>query len=358
MKIAILNDTHCGARNSADWMIEYQERFYKEVFFPYLEKNDIKHIIHLGDYYDSRKNAASVRALINNRKVFLDQLLRYDIMMYLILGNHDVYYKNTNSVSSPAAMMQSHPNIEIYKDPTTLEFYPEMRREASISEKPVPICLIPWINQENYDDCISEISRTNAKVCMGHFEFAGFPFQRGGIPAPEGLSTEIVEKFELVLSGHYHTRSQRGNVHYLGSQMEFTWADAGDEKYFHVYDTETGEVEEIRNPITLFQKIEFGPETTVTKKLLEELKGNFVQVIRLPDVSDQKFNNAVKKIHEVVLDVKITEPVIDKNVEVDMDAVTDTSELIKSYVDTIDTELNKPVIKSMMEALYNSALQS
>ena len=55
MKIAILNDTHCGIRNSSEIFLNYQEKFYKEVFFPYLKENGIKQILHLGDYYDHRK---------------------------------------------------------------------------------------------------------------------------------------------------------------------------------------------------------------------------------------------------------------------------------------------------------------
>ena len=55
MKIAILNDTHCGARNSSDVFMQYQEKFYSDIFFPYLLENGITKIIHLGDYYEHRK---------------------------------------------------------------------------------------------------------------------------------------------------------------------------------------------------------------------------------------------------------------------------------------------------------------
>ena len=70
MKIAILNDTHCGIRNSSDIFMDYQERFYRDVFFPYLIENDIKQILHLGDYYDNRKTI-NFKALSHNRKIFL-----------------------------------------------------------------------------------------------------------------------------------------------------------------------------------------------------------------------------------------------------------------------------------------------
>ena len=49
MKIALLNDTHFGARNDSPAFLEYFMRFYNEQFFPYLEKNNIKTLIHLGD---------------------------------------------------------------------------------------------------------------------------------------------------------------------------------------------------------------------------------------------------------------------------------------------------------------------
>jgi len=88
MKIAILNDTHAGIRNSSDIFMEYQERFYSEIFFPYLLENNIKQILHLGDYYDNRKTV-NFKALAHNRKIFLEKLRKYGITMDIIPGNHD-----------------------------------------------------------------------------------------------------------------------------------------------------------------------------------------------------------------------------------------------------------------------------
>ena len=55
MKIAILNDTHFGVRNDSEAFRNYQLKFYNEIFFPYLEKNNITTLIHLGDVVDRRK---------------------------------------------------------------------------------------------------------------------------------------------------------------------------------------------------------------------------------------------------------------------------------------------------------------
>ena len=42
MKIALLNDTHFGCRNDSPAFMNYHNRFYDEIFFPYIEKNNIK----------------------------------------------------------------------------------------------------------------------------------------------------------------------------------------------------------------------------------------------------------------------------------------------------------------------------
>ena len=55
MKIALLNDTHFGCRNDSPHFMEYQNRFYDELFFPYIKENNIRHLIHLGDVVDRRK---------------------------------------------------------------------------------------------------------------------------------------------------------------------------------------------------------------------------------------------------------------------------------------------------------------
>ena len=99
MKIALLNDTHCGVRNSSQIFIDFQERFYKEVFFPFCKDNDIKKIIHLGDYYDHRK-FVNFKALNANRNHFLEPMKQAGMTMDIIPGNHDVFHKNTNDLCS------------------------------------------------------------------------------------------------------------------------------------------------------------------------------------------------------------------------------------------------------------------
>ena len=99
MKIAIINDTHCGIKNGSDVFLDNAESFYKNVFFPYLDEQNITSILHLGDYYDHRR-FVNFKALERNRHMFLDVIRDKNIHMSIVPGNHDVYYKNTNDLCS------------------------------------------------------------------------------------------------------------------------------------------------------------------------------------------------------------------------------------------------------------------
>ena len=99
MKIALLNDTHFGVRNDSMIFDEYLHKFYEEIFFPYLEKHNIKTLIHLGDVVDRRKYI-NFRVADNFRKKFLNKLWEMKIDTHMLIGNHDIYFKNTNKVNS------------------------------------------------------------------------------------------------------------------------------------------------------------------------------------------------------------------------------------------------------------------
>ena len=99
MKIALLNDTHFGARNDSPAFIKYFNRFYDEIFFPYLQEHNITTLIHLGDVVDRRK-FINYNTAHNFQQKFWKRLWDMKIDTHIILGNHDTYYKNTNEINA------------------------------------------------------------------------------------------------------------------------------------------------------------------------------------------------------------------------------------------------------------------
>jgi DNA repair exonuclease SbcCD nuclease subunit len=346
-KIALINDTHCGARNSSDVFMQYQQKFYDEVFFPYLIENKITEIIHLGDYYEHRK-FVNFKALEHNRKVFLQRLREYNIHMHIIPGNHDVFYKNTNELCSLKELMGHYTDcVTIHMKPTVLPF-------GSFR-----FGVIPWINNENYSETMEFIKTCRAPIIGGHFEFSGFEMYKG-IPNPHGMDTSAFDRFEAVLSGHFHTKSSRGNIHYLGSQMEFTWGDCDDAKYFHVLDTRTRELSPIRNPHTLHEKIVYNDDKTDYNSIdVTQYDSKFVKVIVEKKTDYFGFDRFIDRLSQRPLhEMKIAESFsefLGESVEDDDIELDDTQVLLDSYVDAVETEADKEKLKTLLRGLYVEA---
>lgn len=346
MKIAILNDTHCGCRNSSDIFMHYQERFYSEEFFPYLKEHGITQILHLGDYYDNRKTI-NLKALNHNRQIFLDKLREYNIHMDIIPGNHDVYFKNTIELNSLKELMGHYINeVDILMDPIVRDY------------GGVKFGLVPWICPENETEILNFLENCGADVIGGHFELAGFEMDKG-IVCHSGMDPKPLERFETVLSGHFHTKSSKGNITYLGSQMEFFWNDAHDPKYFHIYDTETREMTAVQNKVTLFHKIYYNEDTVNYFEDLSYLDGKFVKLIVSNRSDMQKFERYVDRIQQQkVHELKIAEDFKEFRGENVSDAditIDDTETLVYNYIQEVETDLDKERIKAVVSELMIEA---
>jgi len=347
MKIAILNDTHCGIRNSSEVFMKYQEDFYSKVFFPYLLENDIKHILHLGDYYDHRKYV-NFRCLNSNRNVFLNKLREYGITMDIIPGNHDTFYKNTNDLNSLKELLGHYMNeVHIVMEPTVIDY------------DGLKVGLIPWICQDNHDKSMNFISTCQADIIGAHLELSGFEVMRGH-KHEGGMSKEIFSRFEMVLSGHYHCKSSQDNIHYLGSQMEFFWSDANDPKYFHVLDTKTRSLTPVRNNLTLFEKIIYDDaDKDYNEVNVDYLTNKFVKIIVKNKQDLFTFDRFIDRIQSLdIHDLKIQENFAEfmgENVEDTEVSIEDTSVLLNAYIDNVDTDLEKDLIKIKMQDLMKEA---
>ena len=348
MQIALLNDTHCDIRNSSEIFLENQTNFYSKVFFPYCEEHGINRIIHLGDYYDNRRTL-NIKSINHNRKIFLEVLRQRNMRMDIIPGNHDTYYKNTNSLNSLKELLGHYMNEVLIVEEATVIDYDGCK-----------IGLVPWINTENYDKSIDFLQNCRADVIGGHFELIGFDMMRG-IKNTHGMDATLLKRFEMVLSGHFHAKSNQGNIHYLGSQMEFFWSDCDDPKYFHVFDTETRELTAVRNPYTLFEKIVYNDKEMDynTQYELKDLSKKFIKVVVVNKTDAFAFDRFIDRIQsQDIYELKIAEnfnEFIGENVEDDGIALDDTSTLLESYVDNVETDLDKDRIKVEMSELMIEA---
>ena len=344
MKIALLNDTHCGVRNSADIFLDNAAKFYDDVFFPYVREHNIKQIVHLGDYYDNRK-AINIKALHHNRKHFLEPMRELGIRMDIIPGNHDTYYKDTNNPNSLEELLGF-----FIKEVAIIE------KAKVLTYGSLKFALVPWINKSNYEETMDFVRNCKADILGGHLELSGFDMMRG-LKNEHGMDPSPFKRFDMVFSGHFHTKSNIGNIHYLGTQLEFYWSDADDPKYFHVLDTETRELTKVRNPHTLFQKIIYDDQK-YSYADIPDFTDKFVKVVVVNKTNPAAFENFIDRIQsQNTHDLKIAENFDDILSDVDDGKVSleDTTTLLDTYVEALNTDLDKDRLKAEMRSLYNQA---
>jgi len=349
MKIALLNDTHCGVRNNNQMFAEYQGRFYSQIFFPYIDKHNIKTIIHLGDYFDRRRDV-NFYSLHKNYEHFVKPMIDRNLTMDLIVGNHDIYFKSTNELNSPDYLLDFE-NINVYKDPIVKNY------------DGLDICLVPWINSENYDDVEEFLGICKADIAMIHGEINGAMQQPGHFQGG-GTSPIMFKRFEQVYSGHYHHKSELGNIRFLGSQMEFTWNDFGDAKHFHILDTETREIEPVLNPLKMYHKV-FYDDTNETlmkikKKEFSELSNAFVKVIVTNKNEPYWFDVLIEQIIKSgPADLKVVEDHSNLDVLDEDDFATeaeDTLTILTKHIDSLNIEGDKKKLDVLMRSLYTESL--
>ena len=348
MKIALLTDTHFGARNDNLNFNEHFYDFYEGIFFPYLQQNNIKHCIHLGDLMDRRK-FVSYRILKDFRERFIQPFNYLKINLHILVGNHDIYFRNTNDVNSLQELLgERHDNIHLYPEAQEVDF------------DGFPILMMPWINPQNEIYSFGMMDETKADTMMSHLEVVGFEMH-GGHTSESGFDKSQFKKFDTVFSGHYHKKSDDGQIYYLGTPYQMTWSDYNCPKGFHVFDTETRELTRIVNPQKIFEKIYYDDtQENYDNHDVDQYKNKYVKLVVVNKNDLYKFDKFTDKLFKADChEVKIIEDFTDLDANTVSDDIVentqDTMTLLGKYIDDLDVNLDKTKLKGDISKLYHEA---
>lgn len=356
MKIAIINDTHLGVRNGNNVFEKELDKFLYEQFIPFCLQNQIKHIIHAGDFYDDRRSIL-VKTL-NKSKKFLNVLKEHDIQMFVIPGNHDIYFKNTLTPNSLEPLFEDYSNVHFMTEPTEVTF------------DGVDFLFIPWMCSENEENCIHHIRNTAARFLVCHTDIKGSQ-QVPGIYLTHGWESEVFQHFDKVFNGHIHTRSYFNNIVNLGTQYQFNWSDFGQQKGFHIFDTSDLSTHFMENPSILYEKFYYDNDMVEGLEPLKWIDKNIDRIrnryIKFVVTNKQnayiydKFVNRISDIHthevSYIENYESTYDIDDTNSDI-LEALQSKStvHILKEYIDEYDTQLNKDILFQLATQLYNEAI--
>ena len=305
MKIAIITDTHWGARNDSQFFTDYFVKFYNDIFFPELLERNIDTVVHMGDIVDRRK-FINYKTLYQMRHNFFDRCWEQYINLHIIIGNHDTFFKNTNDVNSM--------------------------------------------------DCLRMMSSG------GEGDGGGFVKVYQNPTNFEGLPPTVFDKFDFAFSGHFHHKSDNGTVYYLGNPYQITWSDYKDPRGFHIFDTETRELEFIVNPYEMFHKIFYDDEKTTLEEIQEEdydkYKGCYVKVVIVEKKNPFWFDTLIDKLYKAdVADISVVENFDMDDIEGEelINEAEDTMTILSKYVQSMEIE-QKSELDKLMKSLYTESL--
>lgn len=325
MRKLIVGDTHLGLYSDSELWLGITLDFFKYIV-RYCIENDIKQLYHLGDFFDNRKSLNTKTQHIAH-KIAKILALKSDLEVYIIVGNHDCYYKNTIQ-------------------PNTLELFKEYNHIHIIDEitQVDDILLVPWGKVPD--------SQSTAKYCFGHFAINDF-YMNDSIQCKDGLDSLKFKDFDKVLSGHFHTPTSSKNIVYLGAPYGQTFNDVNGVRGFHIF--EDGNLDFIQyNNAPTFKKI----HTTSDPLNPEDITGNIVRVVFTQDFGTTHNQNIIDNILEhkpLLYSVDFTNINTDDGVEITGESVEMESkeQIVDQFINnqTFASNINIVTLKSMFKKL-------
>lgn len=347
MRIALITDSHFGEKSDSALFLDYQQRFFDKVFFPYLKRHKIDTVFHLGDLVHRRKYI-NFNTLNRMRQMFLDKLDGYTV--HMILGNHDTFLKNTNKINSLRELVVNRYKFTVHELPIDVEI------------GGTSILMLPWIAPDIRAKTTKAIKSSRSGICFGHLELSGF-LNNEGIELEHADKPESFDKFDVVCSGHYHTLAAKENIQYLGAPFQFTWNDYNTPKGFWVFDTETRKLQFIQNESNLFVKLYYNDSKYTLDQMNEKAEISGIESAYCKIEVDEKtnpytFDQFLAHVERLgPLDLKV----IEKQHIVwldDVDSAEDTLTTLKKSADALeDVNVDKSKLKSLLTELHNETSQ-
>jgi DNA repair exonuclease SbcCD nuclease subunit len=321
-------DTHLGIYKSSETYHTTTINFFKTVIDTCIREN-INTIIHLGDWFDERKFINILTLDVS--AIIVEMIEKAGIMLIIIAGNHDTYYKDQIK-------------------PTSLSIFKEWKNVTVIDYPCVfdDFTIIPWHTET------PEMLEKGGKYLLGHFEINDFDLTPSYKTNKFKFNPSDFSKFEQVITGHFHTPSHKRNITYLGSPYHQTFNDVAGVRGYYIFDN--GNLEFIE--FTDYPK--YVIIDTETKYLPENIKGNF---IRLKFLRDYGINENMKIIENVQMleplelypdysGISITQDI--KSEEKHMDIkMKNHKDIFFEYIDksVVPEHLNKDTMKKMVDSL-------
>lgn len=290
-KALIFTDPHVDCRGGSRVFRELQSAYFKEVMFPTAIAEGCDVIVCGGDFFDNR-NSVSLATIDYITNEFIPLVNETGLPMYIIVGNHDIAFKNTNRINS----------LSIFKSCDLITVIEDDLAVITTEGKPLVCC--PWINPENEERLLSDLKQAandyDSPNLIGHFEIMGAKLDNSRV-CDHGVEPDVLSGFDHVMSGHFHLPSRLGNIEYLGATFHLNWGDYGSWRGFKTYDFGNDKIQDFENEYCIFTQLTLEEiEAINDEELTKSCESMYVKIIvsRETDNLRVKVEEAVHRVEK------------------------------------------------------------
>ena len=335
-KIAIIADQHFGCRNDNEIFYKYQEKFYKD-FWAICDEHKIDKILNLGDVFDKRRNI-NFKTLTKAKEYFFQPLTERNLHMTTIAGNHDLFYRNSPSISSPDLLIGNGTHL-FYKECTAIKNY----------------FFVPWVfyNISSVNDTAELIKSAKCKYLFGHLETAEFEIVNNPLPI------KSFESYDRVFLGHFHNHNTIQNVSYVGSPIAMNWKEATGKHGFYIIDIDNDKniitnEEYFENTNSPYLFLNYNKDLHIGNT---DLSDKFVRLVFPHDeeVSFETYQNICKEIRQnnpyqfTIQDNRLQKKTTkDKSVQIDHNSKKSMMDIVSDMINDEETKNNTAIDPAML----------
>jgi len=272
-KIHLVGDLHLGIRNNSVEWLDIQKEFLTDFLIQKIDEDfdEARDILMLeGDIFHSRE---SINVRIQNEAFEIFKILskKFKRGIYVIIGNHDVYYKDKTEVNSLKSLSHLAENIHVFESPELLTINGTHN-----------FLMLPWIEDvTKLSNCVNDY-RNICQYIICHADIKGLKFNKW-TKVEHGIEMDALDSYKRVYGGHIHHRQESRNVLYTGTPYQMDRGDMGNIKGYYQLRVDGPEltelfIENLKSPY--FVKFDILEILELTVDQIKELFNNtFVDVM-------------------------------------------------------------------------------
>jgi DNA repair exonuclease SbcCD nuclease subunit len=327
-KVLIFSDIHIHPHKRRNERLEDCLSVLQWVF-DQAKSNGVKSILFGGDLFHDRQKI-DVYTYQRTFEVLKKNLSTNDFELYVLLGNHDMWFNEDTSISS-VTPLGSLPNMYIIDKPTRMTI-------AGASWDFIPFTHDPILAMNNLSK-----QAGNMEYCLGHLAIDGAVLHGSSISdvaiEHDGemvkVSTNLFKDYKKVFLGHYHSEQiLKPNVEYVGSPLQLSFGEAFQEKHIVLLDCVSGDQSYIKNDFSPIHLV-LRPDEVSS----HDLDKNFVRVvvddISATDLLDMRKDIAKDKTLGSLEIRQQKRKVDDKVIEEAKNIILREDDMIQQYVDAV-----------------------